>query len=131
MDTEPKDVVFTVRFPQSLMDEVLLLAKQDDRSVSDLMRQAMRREVNLRLTTTNAEQSVMVSGRGGGKSAAAKQAIEDGAVDVKKMSKPKLGTIAAATMITHDPDAVSEPCKHPIGRRIGTGCGLCLKDPIR
>jgi hypothetical protein len=24
-----------------------------------------------------------------------------------------------------------ETCKHPINRRIGTGCGLCLKDPVK
>ena len=24
-----------------------------------------------------------------------------------------------------------ETYKHPINRRIGTGCGLCLKDPVK
>jgi hypothetical protein len=28
-------------------------------------------------------------------------------------------------------DQADEPCRHPVGRRIGTGCGACGKDPIR
>lgn len=27
-------------------------------------------------------------------------------------------------------DVIAEKCKHPINRRIGTGCGACGKDPV-
>lgn len=49
---------------------------------------------------------------------------------IQLVKERKGGHGKTATKARH-PTAIEEPCRHPINRRIGTGCGVCLKDPVR